>query len=253
MGRAKEERGNPQARGVIIEELRSRWLSLLLVGVTMLTGTAVSLLQPFFYKSLFDEAIPSADTPMILWLLLAMVITPIAAIGLAYAQDYLRVRIGEYVSQALRERLFDHLVRLRIPEMDKLTPAEVSQRITASVGRIGELYIEQELLPSISHTIVLIGTLGAMLALNLELAAISCVAIPITWVVTSRLSRNSKERDRAMQRHRESRAAHIVDVSGRTPNGQGVSGRRTGKVARRRHRAQTTGDFTTSYACDVPQ
>ena len=210
MGRAKEERGNPQARGVIIEELRSRWLSLLLVGVTMLTGAAVSLLQPFFYKSLFDEAIPSADTPMILWLLLAMVITPIAAIGLAYAQDYLRVRIGE-------------------------------------------LYIEQELLPSISHTIVLIGTLGAMLALNLELAAISSVAIPITWVVTSRLSRNSKERDRAMQRHRESRAAHIVDVSGRTPNGQGVSGRRTGKVARRRHRAQTTGDFTTSYACDVPQ
>ena len=80
MGRAKEERGNPQARGVIIEELRSRWLSLLLGGVTRLTGAAVSLLQPFFYKSLFDEAIPSADTPMILWLLLEMVITPIAAI-----------------------------------------------------------------------------------------------------------------------------------------------------------------------------
>gem|GEM_PF-4672663 len=139
--------------------------------------------------------------------------------------------------------------------MDKLTPAEVSQRITASVGRIGELYIAQELLPSISHTIILGGTLGAMLALNLELAAISCAAIPITWVVTSRLSRTSKERDRAMQRHRESGAAHIVDVSGRTLNGQGVSGRRTGKakVARRRHRAQTTGDFTTSYACDVPQ
>jgi len=106
-GTCERGKGNPQARGVIIEELRSRWLSLLLVGVTMLTGAAVSLLQPFFYKSLFDEAIPSADTPMILWLLLAMVITPIAAIGLAKrtglpARPNRRIRVAGASGTALR-------------------------------------------------------------------------------------------------------------------------------------------------------
>jgi ABC-type multidrug transport system fused ATPase/permease subunit len=191
-----------RTRQVVLAELRRQLPSILTVTTTMLMGAGVSLLQPAFYKHLFDTAIPSGDEDLIIWLLIAMIVTPVAGIGLAYGHDYLRVRIGEHVSQTLRWELFCHAILLRIPELESITRAGVVFRIKVVAGRVGEMYIAQELLPVISHGITLFGAIVVMVLIDGQLAAIACVALPITWFVTWRMSGLSKDRDAEYLAHR---------------------------------------------------
>jgi ABC-type multidrug transport system fused ATPase/permease subunit len=180
---------------VVFAELKRRRMAILLAIFFMLSGSAVTLIQPLFFKMLLDTAIPQKDVAMVAWLLVGMVVTPLAAIGIAYFQEYLRVYIGEHVSQALRKALFDHVIHVKIAEVERITSGEVIYRITRHAGRIGELYIAQELLPVASSAVMFVGTLGFMLALNVKLALIASVALPITYWITRCLARHSKALD----------------------------------------------------------
>lgn len=166
------------------------------VVIMMLTGSGVMLVQPLFFKMLFDTAIPEQDTGLLWWLLAGMVATPLAAIGISYFQGHLRVRIGASVALALRKAVVDHLLHVRLDALDRIPKGDIVYRITRDGGKIGEMYIAQELLPVFSSTIVLAGALVMMFLLNVELAALFCVALPATYLVTRYLTRYSKELDR---------------------------------------------------------
>lgn len=55
-----------KTRRIIISEFTHRWMSVSWVGLTMLVGGGIALLQPLFYKTPFDQAIPATDAPKIL-------------------------------------------------------------------------------------------------------------------------------------------------------------------------------------------
>lgn len=79
---------------VVRQTLYQRKYSIIAVVTLMLTGSAVMLVQPLFFKMLFDSAIPEKDATLIWWLLAAMVVTPLAAIGISYCEGHLRRRFG---------------------------------------------------------------------------------------------------------------------------------------------------------------
>ena len=115
--------------------------------VMMLAGSAVMLVQPLFFKLLFDTAIPESDTTLAWRLLVAMVCTPLVAIAFSYVQGHLRVRIGASVTLALRKAILNHLLHVRLDALEKIPRGNIVFRVTRDTGRIGEMYIAQELLP----------------------------------------------------------------------------------------------------------
>lgn len=199
---------------IVRSTLFHRKFSIVSVILLMLTGSAVMLVQPLFFKMLFDTAIPEKDVELLWWLLAGMVITPLIAIGISYFQGHLRVRIGASVAQALRKAVLKHLLHVRLKALDRIPRGDIVYRVTRDGGKIGEMYIAQELLPVVSNAIVLAGALVMMFLLNIELAAVFCIALPATYLVTRHLTRYSKEMDRQLNDQSKAGESFLYEVVG---------------------------------------
>ena len=186
----------PRTAEIIRQTLYQRKYTVVAVVLMMLAGSAVMLVQPLFYKMLFDRVIPESDTGLLWWLLAGMVATPLIAIGISYFEGHLRVRIGYAVTVALRKTVLNHLLHARLDAIEKVPRGGLVYRVTRDAGKIGDMYIKNELLPVVSSVIVLAGVLVVMFVLNAELAAVFCAALPATYLVTRYLTRYSKEMDR---------------------------------------------------------
>lgn len=186
----------PRTAEIIRRTLNQHKYTIIAVVLMMLAGSAVMLVQPLFYKMLFDRVIPESDTGLLWWLLAGMVSTPLVAIGISYFEGHLRVRIGYTVTLALRKAVLNHLLHVRLDAIEKIPRGSMVYRVTRDAGKIGDMYIKQELLPVVSSAIVLAGVLVVMFVLNAELAAVFCAALPATYLVTRYLTRYSKEMDR---------------------------------------------------------
>ena len=214
------EQGNPSGNAprrtaeIVRSTLFHRKFSIVSVILLMLTGSAVMLVQPLFFKMLFDTAIPEKDIELLWWLLAGMVITPLIAIGISYFQGHLRVRIGASVAQALRKEVLNHLLHVRLKALDRIPRGDIVYRVTRDGGKIGEMYIAQELLPVVSNAIVLAGALVMMFLLNIELAAVFCIALPATYLVTRHLTRYSKEMDRQLNDQGKAGESFLYEVVG---------------------------------------
>jgi len=122
---------------------------------SMLVVSGISAVQPLLYRLLFDTAVPEADFGLIVAVVGGIVIAPIVSIGITYASQYLRTRIAFRVSASLREAVVPHLLRARMGFLESRTPGDLMFRITRATGRIGELYVGQELLPFVQYAITL--------------------------------------------------------------------------------------------------
>ena len=104
MASVQDSSSQKRTGDIVRDELFRRKLTIIAVVAFMLLGSAVTLIQPLFFKMLFDSAIPKQDTSLVWWLLLGMVVSPLVAIGISYLHGHLRVRIGESVAPRSKKR-----------------------------------------------------------------------------------------------------------------------------------------------------
>ncbi|MDE2727202.1 MAG: ABC transporter ATP-binding protein [Gemmatimonadota bacterium] len=202
----------PRTAEIVRQTLYQRKYTVIAVILMMLAGSAVMLVQPLFYKMLFDRVIPESDTGLLWWLLAGMVATPLVSIGISYFEGHLRVRIGYTVTQALHKAVLNHLLHARLDAVEKIPTGSMVYRVTRDAGKIGDMYIKQELLPVVSSAIVLAGVLVMMFLLNAELAAVFCAALPATYLVTRYLTRYSKEMDREVNDQGKASESFLYEV-----------------------------------------
>ena len=174
---------------LIKEELKKQFPRITLLVFLSLVGAGVGLVQPLLFKQLLDTAIPAADVRLIGLLLVGMVAVPILSAGFASANQYLRAYIGEGVAQRLRQDLFDHLLFVRLADLEQFKAGEHIYRITRSCGLVGEVFVGQHLLPLAMNAILLIGTLSAMTWLHWRLTLLALLAFPLSLLLT-RKTRN---------------------------------------------------------------
>ena len=178
------------------EELRRQISRITLLFALALLGTAIGLIQPFLFKLLIDTAIPTADLRLIGLLLLGMVTVPVLSAGLNAANHYLRAYIGESVSQRLRRDLFDHLLHVRLVDLEQFKTGEHLHRLTRSCGRIGDVFVGNHLLPLAMSAILLLGTLAAMTALHLPLTLLALLAFPLSYLLTRKTRKHAQTLER---------------------------------------------------------
>lgn len=177
-----------------------RWIVAAAIAI-MLVVSGINAVQPLLYRLLFDTAVPEADYGLIAAVVAGIVVAPIAAIGITYASQYLRTLIAYRVSAGLREAVLPHLLRARMGFLESRTPVDLMFRITRETGRIGELYVGQELLPFVQNAITLTATMVLMVVVDARLAAAALIALPITYLITARLTGRSRVLDKLLTRH----------------------------------------------------
>ncbi|QRF33212.1 ABC transporter ATP-binding protein [Bacillus safensis] len=111
----------------------------------------------------------------------------IIAIFFQYGQHYLLQRIANRIIQKMRVDVFEHIQTLPIRYFDNLPAGKVVARITNDTETIRDLYVTV-LANFVTSAIYMIGIYIAMFLLNVKLALICLVAVPIIflWSMTYR-------------------------------------------------------------------
>ncbi len=120
---------------------------------------------------------------MILTLVVAMTLLPVVDVGLGLVRNYARATVGEAVTRRLRTDLFNHLINTRLDDIERTRLGHVVNVITRSCGRVGEMFVAQTVVQSIYHSMLILVTAGIMFSLNWNLALITLLAFPPSYVL----------------------------------------------------------------------
>ena len=175
--------GDSYTLSLVIREVRRQWRTLGIVVVLMFLGTASALVTPLLLRELIDQAIPRADTAMILALVVAMTLLPVVDVGLGLVRNYARASVGEAVTRRLRTDLFNHLIQGRLDDIERTKLGHIVTVLTRSCGRVGEVFVAQTVVQSMYHSILVLATAGIMFSLNWKLGLITLLAFPPSYLL----------------------------------------------------------------------
>ncbi len=200
------------AKSIIVGELRKRiWVIVSMVVFLILT-ILLNVTLPLLFKRLIDETIPARDMSEAGLLLVALILIPLIAAALNALYDYRREILGEAVSQALRQRLFNHLIHTRLRDLESTETGHIIHHITLGCGLVGDDYIVDELIPLISNALLFIGALVAMTLIYWQLMLITLLAFPITYLFSKRLQNYVRTLEQEFLRVLESGSSIVQQV-----------------------------------------
>ncbi|MEP0803917.1 MAG: ABC transporter ATP-binding protein [Chloroflexota bacterium] len=161
--------------------------------VFMVIVTAASVSGPYFVKLAIDEGIGKRDVIALRNIVLAYFVVA----GVQLITNFYRVRImsrvGQHVLYDVRTAMFDHLQKLSLSFYNRYSVGRVITRVINDVGTLRE-FITWAVLAIVRNLLAIIGTLIAMLSLNLRLSLITFTVIPL-MVLATYLYRNIARRN----------------------------------------------------------
>lgn len=164
-------------------------------------GLGFTLVFPFVFRALVDDALPRGDVDRILTLLgvlaAALVVSLLAGVRRAYLSAY----VSASVVQDLRSRLFDHLQTLSPGWFDRYEQGDVQSRFFADVDEV-EAGLSKVATDGVFQVLTLLVAGVVLLVLSPLLGGIVLVAAPAVALVYRRMSAGSLERSTAVQGRR---------------------------------------------------
>lgn len=115
-----------------------------------------------------------------------------------YAQQRIMIGVSQRALIRIRKDLFDHLQEMPVRYFDTNSTGDIMSRFTNDVDMIGEL-LNNTVIQLISGTISVIGTLAIMLHMNVWLALITVIMVPVMIKAAGSIAMRSSRYYRAQQ------------------------------------------------------
>jgi ATP-binding cassette subfamily B protein len=154
--------------------------------ISILVSAAIALVPPLLFRTIVDTAIPAGDKRRIVILTIILVVVAMGDAILSIVQRWYSSRIGEGLIYDLRVALFDKVQHMPIAFFTRTQTGALISRLnndvvgaqTAVTGTLGSV---------VSNVVVLVTTLGAMLALEWRLTVLSLVVLPVFIIPARRV------------------------------------------------------------------
>jgi len=202
-------------------DLLPHWRALGIALLASMAYAATRLLEPWPIKIILDSVllgmplalpfepltIALAGEPIRILFAATVAILGLAVLrGFAYYQQSTRTSaVGQDVVMAIRRRLFAHLQRLSMGFHNKASTGDLLTRLTGDINMLRELLVAS-LLSAVSETVLLVGFVVVMFAMDARLASLAVLVVPVILVMLSIYS--GRIRDAASkQRRREGELA----------------------------------------------
>lgn len=170
------------ARG-LLQFIRPYARQMLISLAFMVIVTAASVAGPYFVKLAIDEGIGKSD----LTALRNIVLVYFVVAGVQLLTNFQRIRImsrvGQHILYDVRTLMFEHLQKLSLSFYNRYSVGRVITRVINDVGTLRE-FITWAVLAIVRNLLAIIGTLIAMLSLNLRLSLITFAVIPLMALAT---------------------------------------------------------------------
>jgi ATP-binding cassette subfamily B multidrug efflux pump len=201
MGMYREVEKSKNTRGTLLRLWgyigRQRWI-LLGTAVLVIITTIVSLLGPYLMGMAIDRYIDKGDFSGLLKLLGLMILTYILGSAGTWLQTYLMAGVSQYAVREMRKDLFARLQTLPVRFFDQHTHGELMSRLTNDMENISNI-LASSFSQLLSSVLSLVGVVVFMFLLNIPLAVISLVVMPLTYVLTHTVARRTRQGFRETQ------------------------------------------------------
>jgi ABC-type multidrug transport system fused ATPase/permease subunit len=170
-GRGRKVRG-------LVELLRPyRWRVAAMFGALVL-GTAAALAPAPLAKLAIDDGIVAGDVSTLNWVVVAFVGSALLLWGASSLQTYLVGWVGQRALQDLRIRIFEHLQTLSIGFYSRKRAGVLVSRMTNDVQALDQL-VSDGVVTLFGSTLTLVGTAAILIILDLELALLTFLIVPV--------------------------------------------------------------------------
>jgi ATP-binding cassette, subfamily B, bacterial len=207
---------------------------------TIVVSSLLGLLPPLLFRQIIDDAIPSGDRRLAVWLTTITVAAALASAAVGVLQRWGASTIGEGMIHDLRVALFDKVQRMPVAFFTRTQTGALISRLNNDVigaqdavtGTLGSL---------VSNVIVLTTTLATMLVLEWRLTVLALVVLPLFILPAKRVGRvlqaisrermdlNAQMNTQMTERFNVS-GAMLVKLYGRYPDELSEFGRRAARV-----------------------
>jgi ATP-binding cassette subfamily B protein/subfamily B ATP-binding cassette protein MsbA len=149
----------------------------------MILVSAASVSGPYFVKLAIDDGIRANDPAALKKIVLIFFAVSVVQLGVNYLRVRIMSRVGQHVLYDVRTAMFDHLQKLSLGFYNRYSVGRVITRVINDVGTLRE-FITWAALAIVRNALGIIGTIIAMLTLNLKLSLLTFAVLPIMIFAT---------------------------------------------------------------------
>lgn len=149
----------------------------------MIIVTASAVSGPYFVKLAIDNGITAKNPIALRNIMLAYLVVSVVQLGFNYWRVRIMSRVGQHVLYDVRTAMFAHLQKLSLSFYNRYSVGRVITRVINDVGTLRE-FITWAVLAIVRNLLGIIGTIIAMVALNVKLSLITFAVLPIMVLAT---------------------------------------------------------------------
>jgi ATP-binding cassette, subfamily B, multidrug efflux pump len=157
--------------------------SAVLAIVCLISGSALSIVQPYLTKIAIDRHIRTGDFSGLVKIAIVYVLTLLFVFALSYSQTWLINLMGQKVMYDLRMQIFRHLQRLDVSFFDKNPVGRLMTRVTTDVDALNELFTSG-VISVFDDIFTLSGIIISLFVLNYKLALGIVAILPFLIAIT---------------------------------------------------------------------
>ena len=188
------------------------YLGILLVATIALAGNLVLLLlRPYLTKQVIDLGFATNDIAVIEYYAVIYGLTIIGSVLFIFVENYFLKSFGQKIIYNIRAIIFQKILHKPHDEFYKLPVGNWVTRITNDVESLRTLYTDV-LLNLTSSSLMIIGILGFMYAINVPLAIIMTILLPIMGVIIWVFQKFSRKAFRQVRRSVAASNASIKEL-----------------------------------------
>jgi ATP-binding cassette subfamily B multidrug efflux pump len=174
---------DPKVVRGLLQFLKPYDRQMLISLIFMVIVTAAAVAGPYFVKLAIDEGIGKND----LNTLRNIALTYLAVSMIQLVTNVFRIRImsrvGQNILYDVRTAMFDHLQKLSLSFYNRYSVGRVITRVINDVGTLRE-FVTWAVLAIVRDVLAILGTLIAMLTLNLRLSLLTFTVLPLMILAT---------------------------------------------------------------------
>ena len=159
----------------LLKPYRSR--ALLMAGALVI-GTGASLAPPLLARAAIDSGIQRHDHGTLVLVVVLFLVSAVLVWAMTYAQTYLVGWVGQRALADLRIRIFTHLQTLPIGFYESRPAGVLISRMTNDVEALDSL-VTDSVVTLFQSGLTLIGTIGILLYLDVRLALLTFLVLPV--------------------------------------------------------------------------
>ena len=158
---------------------RGRIITMIICG---LLGSSVDIILPVYQRYAFNHFVGEHTLDTLPSFIALFVVTVIFAAIVNYIAMYFAFRTEVEVNRDLRNSVFSHLQTLGFSYYNANSVGYIHSRVMSDTSRIGEL-VSWSLMDSVWHISYLVGAVVVMMAVNLRLALMVMLVLPLSAVM----------------------------------------------------------------------